>query len=52
LAVESGIAPSVLEEEDPAYLDAMCAHLKARASAASSPDGEPDVDWDDTYGGD
>jgi hypothetical protein len=49
LAVESGIAPSVLELEHPAYLDAMADHLIARAKAQSG-DTEPDIDWDETYG--
>ena len=49
--MESGIAPHVLEETDPAYLDAMTDHLQARARAASG-DTEPEIDWDDTFGGD
>ena len=50
MAVESGIPPSVLESEHPAYLDAMVDHLVAKAKAASG-DTEPEIDWDETYGG-
>lgn len=41
----------MLEEQHPAYLDAMADHLIARAKAMSG-DSEPDIDWDETYGGD
>jgi hypothetical protein len=39
---------SVLGEEPAAVVDAMADYLKARASG----DSEPDVDWDEMYGGD
>jgi hypothetical protein len=40
----------VLWDEHPADIDAIVAHLKARAKAMSG--GEDDIDWDETHGSD